>query len=68
MHILGPPLDVAFDAGRGIAALEGRFVGSGCKPNAVLMPEVICEGSEEKKPERPSERPRFRRRRKEGNR
>lgn len=45
VHLLGPPLDVALDAR--VAGDEGRFVRSGCRPNAVLRP-VICEESKER--------------------
>lgn len=49
VHLLGPPLDVALDAR--VAGDEGRFVRSGCRPNAVLRP-VICEESKERERER----------------
>ncbi|KAI0937997.1 hypothetical protein AcV7_003314 [Taiwanofungus camphoratus] len=39
VHLIGPPLDVALDAR--ITGNEGRFVRSGCRPNAVLRP-VLC--------------------------
>lgn len=41
VHLLGKPLDVCLDA-RAVGG-EGRFVRSGCRPNAVLRP-VICNG------------------------
>lgn len=41
VHLVGRPLDVALDA-RGVGN-EGRFVRSGCRPNAVLRP-VLCKG------------------------
>ena len=40
VHLVGPPLDLALDA-RIVGGL-GRFVRSGCWPNAVLRP-VLCE-------------------------
>jgi hypothetical protein len=40
VHLLGPPLDVALDAR--ITGGVGRFVRSGCWPNAVLRP-VLCD-------------------------
>lgn len=40
VHLFGPPLDVALDAR--IAGGKGRFVRSGCRPNAVLRP-VLCD-------------------------
>lgn len=49
VHLLGPPLDVALDAR--VAGDEGRFVRSGCRPNAVLRP-VICEESKEREREK----------------
>ncbi|EPS98053.1 hypothetical protein FOMPIDRAFT_1078601, partial [Fomitopsis schrenkii] len=39
VHLIGPPLDVALDS-RATGNL-GRFVRSGCRPNAVLRP-VLC--------------------------
>lgn len=58
VHLLGPPLDVALDAR--VAGDEGRFVRSGCRPNAVLRP-VICEESKEKERQRMKEREKERR-------
>ena len=40
VHLMGPPLGVALDARQ--VGNEGRFVRSGCRPNAVLRP-VLCE-------------------------
>ncbi|KAF8888480.1 hypothetical protein CPB84DRAFT_1684214 [Gymnopilus junonius] len=40
VHLLGPPLDVALDAR--LVGNYGRFVRSGCRPNAVLRP-VLCD-------------------------
>ncbi|KAG6876632.1 hypothetical protein C0993_001714 [Termitomyces sp. T159_Od127] len=39
VHLIGPPLDVALDAR--MAGDDGRWVRSGCRPNAVLRP-VLC--------------------------
>ncbi|EEB95810.1 hypothetical protein MPER_05163, partial [Moniliophthora perniciosa FA553] len=39
VHLMGPPLDVALDARK--AGGKGRWVRSGCRPNAVLRP-FIC--------------------------
>ncbi|KAJ7600791.1 hypothetical protein C8J56DRAFT_767258 [Mycena floridula] len=44
VHLMGPPLDVTLDAR--MEGNEGRFVRSGCRPNAVLRP-VICSSSQE---------------------
>lgn len=52
VHLLGPPLDIALDAR--VAGDEGRFVRSGCRPNAVLRP-VICKESKENERERAKE-------------
>ncbi|KAG6809647.1 hypothetical protein H0H92_015408 [Tricholoma furcatifolium] len=43
VHLLGPPLDVALDAR--MAGDDGRWVRSGCKPNAVLKP-VLCDAKD----------------------
>ncbi|EFI26830.1 hypothetical protein CC1G_15232 [Coprinopsis cinerea okayama7 len=40
VHLLGKPWDLALDSR--MVGCEGRFVRSGCRPNAVLRP-VICE-------------------------
>lgn len=42
VHLIGPPLDVALDSRA--TGNFGRFVRSGCRPNAVLRP-VICPRS-----------------------
>ncbi|KAG6864390.1 hypothetical protein C0991_009955 [Blastosporella zonata] len=39
VHLLGPPLDLALDAR--MVGDKGRWVRSGCRPNAVLRP-VLC--------------------------
>jgi uncharacterized protein len=41
VHLLGSPLDLALDAR--VTGGEGRWVRSGCRPNAVLRP-VVCGG------------------------
>jgi hypothetical protein len=46
VHLVGPPLGLALDARQ--VGNEGRFVRSGCRPNAVLRP-VLCEKAVEKK-------------------
>ncbi|KAF8956782.1 hypothetical protein BDZ97DRAFT_1670954 [Flammula alnicola] len=40
VHLFGPPLDLALDSR--IVGNQGRFVRSGCRPNAVLRP-VLCD-------------------------
>ncbi|CAA7271813.1 unnamed protein product [Cyclocybe aegerita] len=45
VHLIGPPLDVALDSR--LAGNHGRFVRSGCRPNAVLRP-VLCERDKNK--------------------
>jgi hypothetical protein len=42
VHLLGSPLDITLDSR--IAGDKGRFVRSGCRPNAVLRP-VLCSGA-----------------------
>ncbi|KAF8873529.1 hypothetical protein BD779DRAFT_1569832, partial [Infundibulicybe gibba] len=39
VHLVGPPLDLTLDSR--ITGDKGRFVRSGCRPNAVLRP-VLC--------------------------
>jgi len=39
VHLLGPPLDITLDSR--VTGDKGRFVRSGCRPNAVLRP-VLC--------------------------
>ncbi|KII84205.1 hypothetical protein PLICRDRAFT_58008 [Plicaturopsis crispa FD-325 SS-3] len=46
VHLMGPPLDLTLDAR--ISGDNGRFVRSGCKPNAVLRP-VLCKPDPTKK-------------------
>ncbi|PPQ71925.1 hypothetical protein CVT26_007185 [Gymnopilus dilepis] len=62
VHLLGPPLDVALDSR--LVGNYGRFVRSGCRPNAVLRP-VLCDkgkgkarGGEEDKENRDQSRQR----------
>lgn len=45
MHLVPPPLELCLDA-RGVGG-EGRWVRSGCHPNAVLRP-VVCDKAKEK--------------------
>ncbi|KAF8958540.1 hypothetical protein BDZ97DRAFT_1923557 [Flammula alnicola] len=40
IHLFGPPLDLALNSR--IVSNQGRFVRSGCRPNAVLRP-VLCD-------------------------
>jgi len=45
VHLVGPPLGVALDALQ--VGNEGRFVRSGCRPNAVLRPMLCKQKGEE---------------------
>ncbi|KDQ60399.1 hypothetical protein JAAARDRAFT_605198 [Jaapia argillacea MUCL 33604] len=45
VHILGPPLDIVLDSR--LTGNEGRWVRSGCWPNAVIRP-VVCGGRGER--------------------
>ncbi|EIN05054.1 hypothetical protein PUNSTDRAFT_91924, partial [Punctularia strigosozonata HHB-11173 SS5] len=49
VHLVGPPIDVALDA-RGTGN-QGRWVRSGCRPNAVIRP-VLCNKGKGKGKER----------------